>query len=58
MTIRKSHENPAVKRPLEEFLGASLSHNSHEIRDTHNWDTERKAVNKAASEEPKKVNVE
>lgn len=33
-TVRKSHENPAVKKLYEEFLGKPLSHMSHELLHT------------------------
>ncbi|MDD3122686.1 MAG: NADH-dependent [FeFe] hydrogenase, group A6 [Candidatus Izemoplasmatales bacterium] len=33
--LRKSHENPAVKKLYEEFLGKPLSHKSHELLHTH-----------------------
>jgi iron only hydrogenase large subunit-like protein len=33
--IRKSHENPAVKKLYEEFLGHPLGHKSHELLHTH-----------------------
>lgn len=35
MTIRKSHENPEVKKIYEEFLGEPLGHKSHELLHTH-----------------------
>jgi iron-only hydrogenase group A len=35
MTIRKSHENPAVQTLYKEFLGEPLSHKSHELLHTH-----------------------
>ena len=35
MPMRKSHENPAVKKLYEEFLGEPLSHKSHELLHTH-----------------------
>ena len=35
MTIRKSHENPAVQMLYKEFLGEPLSHKSHELLHTH-----------------------
>ncbi|MEW6724207.1 MAG: NADH-dependent [FeFe] hydrogenase, group A6 [Bacillota bacterium] len=35
MTIRKSHENPAVRKLYEEFLGEPLGHKSHELLHTH-----------------------
>ena len=34
-TIRKSHENPAVLKLYEEYLGQPLSHLSHELLHTH-----------------------
>jgi len=34
MTIRKSHENPAVLKLYEEFLGRPLGHKSHELLHT------------------------
>ncbi len=34
MTIRKSHENPAVKELYEKFLGKPLSYKSHELLHT------------------------
>lgn len=34
MTLRRSHENPAVKALYEEFLGAPLSHKAHELLHT------------------------
>lgn len=35
MTIRKSHENPAVAALYKEFLGEPLSHKSHDLLHTH-----------------------
>ncbi len=35
MTIRKSHENPAITKIYEEFLEHPLSHRSHELLHTH-----------------------
>ncbi|ERM93010.1 MAG: Hydrogenase, Fe-only [Caldanaerobacter subterraneus] len=35
LPIRKSHENPAIKRLYEEFLGHPLSEKSHELLHTH-----------------------
>lgn len=35
MTLRKSHENPAVQQLYKEFLGQPLSHKSHELLHTH-----------------------
>ena len=34
-TIRKSHENPTVKKLYEEFLGEPCGHKSHELLHTH-----------------------
>jgi len=34
-TIRKSHENPAVKALYQEFLGEPLSEKSHHLLHTH-----------------------
>eukprot|EP01080_Neovahlkampfia_damariscottae_P012223 gene12223-5809_t len=34
-SIRKSHENPSIKKIYEEFLGKPLSHKSHELLHTH-----------------------
>lgn len=35
MTIRKSHENPSIKRLYEEFLGKPGSEKAHELLHTH-----------------------
>lgn len=35
LPLRKSHENPAVKRLYEEFLGEPASHKAHELLHTH-----------------------
>lgn len=35
MPLRKSHENPAVKKLYEEFLGEPNSHKAHELLHTH-----------------------
>ncbi|ACX52871.1 hydrogenase, Fe-only [Ammonifex degensii KC4] len=35
LPYRKSHENPAIKKLYEEFLGKPLSHKSHELLHTH-----------------------
>jgi NADH-quinone oxidoreductase subunit G/NADP-reducing hydrogenase subunit HndD len=35
MEIRKSHENPAVKKLYEEFLGEPNGHKAHELLHTH-----------------------
>ncbi|MDD4796511.1 MAG: NADH-dependent [FeFe] hydrogenase, group A6 [Eubacteriales bacterium] len=34
-TIRKSHDNPAIKRVYEEFLGEPNGHKAHELLHTH-----------------------
>ncbi len=34
-TIRKSHENPAIKKIYAEFLGEPCGHRSHELLHTH-----------------------
>lgn len=34
-TIRKSHENPMIKKIYEEFLGKPNSHKAHELLHTH-----------------------
>ena len=35
LPIRKSHENPSVKRIYEEYLGEPNSHKAHELLHTH-----------------------
>ncbi|MGE5485968.1 MAG: NADH-dependent [FeFe] hydrogenase, group A6 [Ignavibacteriales bacterium] len=35
MTLRKSHENPAVQELYKQFLGKPLGHKSHELLHTH-----------------------
>ncbi|MBN1560310.1 iron hydrogenase small subunit, partial [candidate division KSB1 bacterium] len=35
LEIRKSHENPAIKKLYEEFLGEPNSHKAHELLHTH-----------------------
>ncbi len=35
MVIRKSHENPSIKKLYEEFLGEPCGHKSHELLHTH-----------------------
>ena len=35
LAIRKSHENPLIKKIYEEFLGEPNSHKSHELLHTH-----------------------
>jgi iron-only hydrogenase group A len=37
-SLRKSHDNPAVKRIYAEFLGSPNSHKSHELLHTHYHD--------------------
>ncbi len=34
-TLRKSHENPAIKKIYEEYFGEPNSHKSHEVLHTH-----------------------
>ena len=34
-TLRRSHENPDIKRLYEEFLGEPMGHKSHELLHTH-----------------------
>ncbi|MHB9036679.1 MAG: NADH-dependent [FeFe] hydrogenase, group A6 [Armatimonadota bacterium] len=57
MTIRKSHENPAVTKLYEEFLGEPLSHKSHELLHTHYTARPRRTI-KADVAETVKVKVE
>ena len=35
MTLRKSHENPSIKKLYEEFLGEPNSHLAHQLLHTH-----------------------
>ena len=42
MTIRKSHENPDIKKIYEEFLGEPCGHKSHELLHTHYVDRSAK----------------
>ena len=42
MTIRKSHENPAIKKIYEELLGEPCGHKSHELLHTHYVDRSAK----------------
>ena len=37
-TIRKSHENPYIKKLYEEFLGEPMSEKAHELLHTHYFD--------------------
>ncbi len=55
MSIRKSHESPAVKALYEEFLGKPLSHKSHELLHTAYTPRTTKTVK---GEVAKKVKVE
>ncbi|MGB9620286.1 MAG: iron hydrogenase small subunit, partial [Armatimonadota bacterium] len=48
--IRKSHENPAVQKLYEEFLGHPLSHKSHELLHTHYTPRERRTIRSSAGE--------
>lgn len=41
-TIRKSHENPDIKRLYAEYLGEPNSHRAHELLHTHYVDRSRK----------------
>jgi len=41
-TIRKSHENPYIKKLYEEFLGKPMSEKSHELLHTHYFDKRKK----------------
>ena len=43
-TIRKSHENPAIKKLYEEYLGEPLSHKAHELLHTHYEDRSKKSL--------------
>jgi NADP-reducing hydrogenase subunit HndD len=42
--IRKSHENPYIKKLYEEFLGEPCSEKSHELLHTHYFDARKKRV--------------
>jgi iron-only hydrogenase group A len=35
LSLRKSHENPAIKKVYQEFLGEPLGHESHRLLHTH-----------------------
>ena len=41
-TIRKSHENPYIKKLYEEFLGEPNSKKAHELLHTHYFDKKKK----------------
>jgi len=41
-TIRKSHENPYIKKLYEEFLGEPMSEKAHELLHTHYFDKRKK----------------
>ncbi len=51
-TIRKSHENPYIKKLYEEFLGEPLGEKAHKLLHTHYFDK------KSLKEEKKNVNAE
>ena len=40
-TIRKSHENPVLKKVYEEFLGKPGGHKAHELLHTHYVEREK-----------------
>ena len=54
LTLRKSHENPAVIALYAEFLGEPLGHKSHELLHTHYTPREKYPE----AEEPIKITVE
>ena len=56
MTIRKSHQSPAVQKLYEEFLGQPLSHKSHGLLHTYYTPRERRTMN-CTRDEVNKVNV-
>ncbi len=56
MKVRKSHENPAITKIYEEFLGEPLSHKSHELLHTH-YDAKTRKTAKT-DKKPRKVEVE
>ncbi|MCK4748647.1 MAG: iron hydrogenase small subunit, partial [Bacteroidales bacterium] len=41
-TIRKSHENPYIKKLYEEFLGEPMSEKAHDLLHTHYFDKRKK----------------
>ena len=41
-TIRKSHENPDIKKVYAEYLGEPNGHRAHELLHTHYVDRSRK----------------
>ncbi len=51
-TIRKSHENPYIKKLYEEYLGEPLGEKAHKLLHTHYFDK------KSLKEEKKNVNAE
>jgi NADH-quinone oxidoreductase subunit G/NADP-reducing hydrogenase subunit HndD len=57
MTIRKSHENPAITKIYEEFLGEPLSHKSHELLHTKYVPRDRRTIKKSEGT-PIKVKAE
>ncbi len=42
LPIRKSHENPSIKKIYEEFLGEPCGHKSHHLLHTHYFDRDKK----------------
>jgi len=42
--IRKSHENPAILKLYEEYLGKPLGHLSHELLHTHYKDNSKSVI--------------
>ena len=56
MTIRKSHQSPAVQKLYEEFLGQPLSHKCHDVLHTYYTPSERRTMN-CTGDERNKVNV-
>lgn len=42
--IRKSHENPAIKKIYEEYLEHPLSHKSHHLLHTHYTNRKKRTV--------------
>lgn len=42
--IRKSHENPAITKLYEEYLGKPLGHLSHELLHTHYKDNRKSVI--------------
>ncbi|KAL0212468.1 hypothetical protein RCL1_006094 [Eukaryota sp. TZLM3-RCL] len=44
-SIRKSHENPSIKKLYDDFLEHPLSHTAHELLHTHYHDRSAKVIN-------------